>query len=374
MMRVAVVHNLVGGGAHRRMREHMSRLPHDVVEICLATADPVSDDAEIVPLAPRAPQRPRPFRVPLRYVDLGALVRAWRLAAIRVRRARADVVYANPCRFLQAPAALAFGVPPSLYFCDEARRVDHDPSAIGSRNPATRRLYGPMYRAERALDARATAAATRLATNSRFSATEIARAYGREAVVVPMGVGERFIGASAPPGRYLLSVGSLIPSKGHDLVIAAAARAARRPSVVVVAPHPDRDEATRLERLAGAAGVELDVRTGISDSELAHLYAGARATLYLAAREPLGLVSLEAQAAGSPVIVADEGGLPETLAPGQREWAVARDPAAVAARLDALEDDTVRAGAVAAARAHAGRAGWDDSARQVAALLDQLLG
>jgi len=139
-----------------------------------------------------------------------------------------------------------------------------------------------------------------------------------------------------------------------------------------VAPRLHSAEAGRLQALARELGVALEIRVAITDHELARAYAAAQATLYMARAEPLGLVSLEAQAAGSPVIVAAEGGLPETIVPGRTGWAVTRDAAAAAAALDALEQPGVRAAMSQAARAHAGQATWARSARAVEDLLEQL--
>jgi glycosyltransferase involved in cell wall biosynthesis len=373
-MRVAAVHNLAPGGAHRRLREQLARLDADVVEVCLSTATPVSDRPHVIAHRPRAPQLTQAARVPVRYVDLAGLIAAWRRAAAMVNELSPDVVYANPCRFLQCPAALAWMTPPALYFCDEPRRVDHDPSAAGSRRRLTRPVYAPMYAWERRLDRRATARASRVATNSRYTAGEITRAYGREAEVLPMGVAQAFLSPPEPDrSGHVLSVGALIPSKGHALVLEASARAGRRPTVIV-APRADPAQAEVLRALATRCGVPLELRVGVEDTELAGLYAGAHATVYMAAREPFGLASLEAQAAGSPVVVAAEGGLPETLAPGMGEWAVARSAEAVADRLIALDDPTRRSLATAAGQAHARQLTWERSAAALHRVLEGLAG
>lgn len=375
-MRVAVIHNLAAGGAHRRLGEHLHGLGGDVVEVCLSTAQPLTADASVVALRPRAPGLRRALRPPARYSDFAALLRAWSRAAGRVRDSGADVVYANPCRFLQAPAALLAPMPLALYFCDEPRRVDHDPTAAGSRSRLTAPAYGALYRAQRSHDLRAVARARMLATNSQFSAGEIQRAYGRAAEVVALGVSDVFRSPRAAPvpaaQPYVLSVGSLIAAKGHDLAIAAVAASRGPRRLVVVAPAPGAEEAERLTAAAQTAGVALQVRVGVSDAELAGLYAAAFATVYLAAREPYGLVALEAQAAGSPVVVAAEGGLPETLAEGQRHWAVAREVAAVAARLDELSSDAVRAEAAAAGREHAAALSWARSSARIRDMLQAL--
>jgi len=101
-----------------------------------------------------------------------------------------------------------------------------------------------------------------------------------------------------------------------------------------VAPIDNPGERARLQLLADEQRIALRVCVGINDEELAELYPPGLATLYLACDEPLGLASLESQACGTPVIVADEGGLPETIEPDRTGSAVRRNPAAAAAPYD----------------------------------------
>ncbi len=372
-MRVAVIHNLLSGGARRRLCEQLAYIDGDVVEVTLRGAAPVTEDAVVIPWRELAPAVARPLRPPLRYADLAALVRAWHDAEVALDRLRPDVVFANPCRLLQAPPPLRGGSVPSLYYCDEARRVDHEPEARATRRRLTRPVYGPLYAAERRLDTWAAAGATSLVTNSRYSARQIRTAYGREASIVPCGVPDRFLVAREQlPPRHLLSVGQLIARKGHDLVIAAAARTSRRWPVLVMSPREDAEESHRLHALAADVGVQLDIRVAARDDELLEAYRSAFATMYLSVREPFGLASLEAQAVGCPVIVADEGGLPETLLPGRTGWVVPRSPAAAAKRVDALEDAGVRERVGEAARAWAADWTWRRSGAAISSRLAEL--
>jgi glycosyltransferase involved in cell wall biosynthesis len=368
-VRIALVHDLPPGGALRTLAAHLPHFGGDLAEVCLATATPVTADARVVAYEPRAPRLPAALRPVLRHTDLGALVLAWRRAAAVVDGLGADVVLAHPCQFLGAPPALAITRRPSVYFCHEPRRIDYEQALRGTRNAVTRIPYAGLHAAERRLDRRATAAATRIVTNSRYTAGRIAAAYGRTAAPIPMGVGEAFTPGDASARGHVLSVGTLIPSKGHDIVIRAAARAAARPPVVVVAPRADDAERSRLASLAGELGVRLDIRVAITDDALLDLYRGAFATVQMAVAEPLGLASMEAQACGSPVVVAAEGGLPETIDPGASGWAVPRDPVAVAERLDALADPAVRDRVSSAAAAWGAGLRWERSA---AALRDVL--
>jgi glycosyltransferase involved in cell wall biosynthesis len=369
-MRVAFVHNLNEGGARRTMAEHMTRLNATVAEFTLETGAPVREDATIVPLQRRAPQWPKIARPPLRYWDQADLLRGWRSVARMADAFSPDVIVAHPCRFLQCPPAIIWARAPAVYFCHETRRVDHDPSATGSRNPATRGIYAPLYAWERQLDVEGVQSAATLITNSGFTARAIAEAYGRTATAVRMGVPDRF--RPAEPARaptHVLAVGSLIAGKGHDLAIRAVAESGASWPVVVVAPRADALEQERLRRIAGDNGVDLVVKVGISDDELRELYRGAVCTMYLATAEPLGLVALEAQACGCPVIVSSEGGLPETLVDGRTGWAVERDSRAAAAKLVLLDNPDLRTNLGAAAAEHGRHFSWVESTRDLEAAI-----
>jgi glycosyltransferase involved in cell wall biosynthesis len=349
------------------MHEHQLRLRGETLEFCLQTATPATANAKIVPFS-RSAERLRPSLRPLpRHLDLAALVLAWRRLAHAVNNAECDVVLAHPCQYLQAPLALRWMSARSVYFCHEPRRVDYEPAAAATVNPRTRHLYGALHRSERWLDRLGVTSASSLLTNSRFTAARIEAAYQRTAEPVPLGVADIFREPMQDgPRTHLLSVGSLIAGKGHDLAIGAAAQTARRMRLIVVANRSQPQEIARLEDLAKRASVGLDVRIGISDEELRALYRGAVSTLYLACEEPLGLASLEAQACGSPVVVSDEGGLPETMIAGETGWAVRRDDTAEAARMiDALEDPEVMRRISAAACAHGYSQTWARSAARV---------
>lgn len=373
-MRIAVVHNLVPGGARRRLTAHIERLSGEVIEICPETAAAITADPTVIPLRPVAPRVSRLLRPPLRFLDQAVLELGWRRATDAIRVARPDVLYLNPCQFLQAPPVLRAEVPPAVYFCDEPRLHHAEPEVREARNARTTWLYTPIYARACQLDRATTARASRVATNSRYTAAEIERVYGRQATVVALGVSEAFRRHApiASEGRFLLSVGSLIPTKGHDLVLRAAAVAKGRPRVVVVASREGAGEDVRLRALARELGVEVTIRIGISDGALARLYAGAHATLYLAQHEPLGLAALEAQACGCPVVVAEEGGLPETIIDGVTGWRAPRDPARVASIVERLADSELRGRMSAAAREHGMSYTWDASAAHVERLLAEV--
>lgn len=356
------------------MQEHQRRLHAQTLEFCLQTAAPVTADPNIVPFARTADRLTAALRPLPRHLDLALLARAWRRLAHEVNRAQCDIVLAHPCQYLQAPLALRWIETRSVYFCHEPRRVDYEQAAAASVNRRTRWLYAGLYRMERKLDRLGVFSSDQLVTNSDFTAGRIEQAYGRVAEPIPMGVADLFREPGSQPARtHLLSVGTLIPAKGHDLAIRAAGLVARPLPLIVVAPRASGEEATRLRELARQSSVELDIRIGISDEELRDLYRRATATLYLAREEPFGLVSLEAQACGSPVVVADDGGLPETMLAGESGWVVSRDRPEMAARaIDALAAPELMRKVSARAREHGCAQTWERSTECIQRTLERV--
>ena len=127
--------------------------------------------------------------------------------------------------------------------------------------------------------------------NSAFVAERIKRIYGRDSVVVhpPVDV-EFFSAAERTSGDYYLFVGAPVAYKRLDLARAACAKMGR-------------------ELVVAGGGVA-------TDEELRGLYAGAKALLF-PGLEDFGIVPVEAQAAGCPVIAYGAGGALETVVEGR---------------------------------------------------------
>lgn len=369
-MRIAIIHNLAEGGALRRLRELTPHLAGEVQEFTLSGSTVVTPNPTVTRFQEHAPRARRVLRPVLRYSDLLLLMKAWSRVIEQVQRWNPDLVFANPCRFVQAPPSLARLKTPVVYYCDEPRRATYDPEAVATTNSSTNSIYRPLRKKLADLDRRSVLSAQSVLTNSEHTAREILNAYGVRARVLRLGVSSAFVRpAHESSRRHLLSVGTLIPSKGHDLVIAAAAQSGLRLPVVLVAPRPSSTEESRLRRLAHHAGVELHVHVAVSDAELRTAYQEAFATLYLARMEPLGLASLESQACGTPVIVSDEGGLRETVRDGETGFVVPRSADGAARALSLLIRPDVR-DRVTAALASQTVLRWEDTARHLNELLN----
>ena len=140
---------------------------------------------------------------------------------------------------------------------------------------------------------------------SRTVAGRIAECYDRESRIIYPPVDTQFY----TPGHarredFYLCVSALVPYKRVDVAIAACNRLGRR--LVVVGDGP---QCERLKRLAGP-NVEL---TGwVSNERIRDCLRRARALLF-PANEDFGIVPLEAQACGTPVLAYGAGGATETL-------------------------------------------------------------
>ena len=143
---------------------------------------------------------------------------------------------------------------------------------------------------------------------SQYVAGRIRRYYERDAsVVYPPVDTVLFHPSDKPPGGYLLVVSALVPYKRVDLAIRACALAGV--SLRIVGSGPE------LPRLREAAGPGVEFLGALSDEQVRTEYQGAAAVL-LPGVEDFGIVPVEAQACGRPVIALARGGACETIIDG----------------------------------------------------------
>lgn len=172
------------------------------------------------------------------------------------------------------------------------------------RSGAASLLRGPVLERLRRQDLQSAEAVDFFIANSRFVAARIARIYERSASVLYPPVDLDLFEPEAGAGSHYLAGGRLVGYKRIDRAIEAANRA--RLPLVVFGEGPER---ARLEALAGPT-----VRfTGkVSHDALRALFRDARGFVFPGI-EDFGILPVEAQAAGRPVIALAEGGATETV-------------------------------------------------------------
>jgi len=187
---------------------------------------------------------------------------------------------------------------------------------------------------------------------------------------------ERFTPRAEHEGYYLTAA-FMNPFKNVGLIVRAFSAMPQR-RLVVVGDGPERAV------LGAMAGPNVEFRGAVDDAELARLMSGARAFVY-AAPEDFGMVMVEAQAAGAPVIALGEGGAWEIVRglddaePTGVLYAEATETALSAAveRFEAEEHRISRASCHANAQrfsAEAFRAGMLDAAHEALAMHCRTMG
>jgi glycosyltransferase involved in cell wall biosynthesis len=172
-------------------------------------------------------------------------------------------------------------------------------------------VLGAFAASQRRPDRRAADRLTAAVANSHSVAERIRRWWGRDASVVAPPVDTAFYtpapGASAGSGDYFLVAGRLVPYKRPELAVAAATKAGVK---LVVA-----GDGRARRSVEAAAGPTVEILGRVDNDQMRDLYRNCRALLF-PGEEDFGIMPVEAQACGAPVIARAVGGVLDTVVPG----------------------------------------------------------
>lgn len=175
-------------------------------------------------------------------------------------------------------------------------------------NPLKRMMARPILAWLRHHDRAASARVTRFVAISNHVRDRINRFYGREAdVVYPPVDLDRWTPGPPGPASFDLVASALVPYKRLDLAVRAYTRMNRPLKIVGIG-----SERTALERLAGPS---IEFLGWQSDAQLLALYRNCHCLVF-PGEEDFGIVPLEAQACGRPVVAYAKGGALETVSSG----------------------------------------------------------
>jgi glycosyltransferase involved in cell wall biosynthesis len=223
-----------------------------------------------------------------------------------------------------AKAVVVPGRARHLCYCHSPMRYAWDqfdhyfgPAQVGWMR--SRWLYRPMLAWLARWDAGTAPRVHRFVANSRFVAGRVGRYYNRQAsVVYPPVDTVTFRPDGSAPGHSALVVSALVPYKRIDLAIAACAHAGIPLRIVGTGPE--------LERLRKMAGPTVSFLGWLDDSQIRGEYIRAGVAL-LPGIEDFGIVPVEAQACGRPVVALNRGGATETVVDGVTGTLVGEDGA-----------------------------------------------
>jgi glycosyltransferase involved in cell wall biosynthesis len=256
-----------------------------------------------------------------------------------------------------AKSVIAAGHSTHVCYCHSPMRYAWDqfdsyfgPAQVGATRSA---LLRPVLARLARWDRDTAGRVDRYVANSHYVAGRIRRYYNRGSTVVYPPVDTAFYRPepAVSPEPFLLAVSALVPYKRLDLAIRAAA-AVRRP-LTVVGRGP---EEARLRALAASTGSDVTFTGWLEDEQIRDLYRRAAAVV-MPGVEDFGMVPVEAQACGRPVVALAEGGALESIVDGVTGALVPE--ASVEAFAEAFERVTATAFDAAVIRAHAESFGKD---------------
>jgi glycosyltransferase involved in cell wall biosynthesis len=141
--------------------------------------------------------------------------------------------------------------------------------------------------------------------NSYFIARRITKVYRRESIVIHPPVNVRAFTQVDNKESFYLTASRLVPYKRIDLIVEAFSRMPNR-RLVVIGDGPSFD------RVKSIAGPNIEI-LGYQKFEVLKDYMQRAQAFIFAAEEDFGIVPLEAQACGTPVIAYGKGALLETI-------------------------------------------------------------
>jgi glycosyltransferase involved in cell wall biosynthesis len=244
--------------------------------------------------------------LPVRQTGFRRLFPLFPLAAERLDVGEHDII-------VSSSSAFAHGIRPRpgtthINYCHSPfRYVWHERDrALCDAPPMARRLLSRELDRIRRWDLDAAGRVDHFIANSRITQERIADFYGRDSVIVhpPVDVNRFAIGKSED---FFLVVGELVSHKRVADALLAAETAGRRVKIVGTGP-----DAMRLRNRFGHVAEFLG---RVQDDHLTDLMARAQAVIVPNVEE-FGIVAVEANAAGRPVIGPNRGGTSETIIDG----------------------------------------------------------
>ena len=178
------------------------------------------------------------------------------------------------------------------------------PSYIRGMNPVVGAIFSLTAHYMRIWDLTSARRVDYFVANSQFIASRIRKYYGCESAVIHPPVESALGHTRTVPGDYYLCVGRLVDYKRFELAVHACTELGRPLRVIGDGPQH--------KLLRKVAGPTVEFLGRVDDRELREHLAGCRALLF-PGEEDFGIVPVEAQSFGRPVIAYASGGVLETV-------------------------------------------------------------
>ncbi len=304
-MRVAIVHHwlVTQGGGERVLEALASMFPG--ADIFTLLADPPSIPAS---LRGRCITQSFLARIPWSHKLHRHLLPLYPMAVEQLDLRDYDLVItsdAGPVKgVLVAPEAvhICYCHAPMRYIWNQYHDYRNELSGLAKS------VFGLSAHYVRAWDFAAAQRVSIFVANSVNVSNRIRQYYSRPSLVLYPPVDTSFARLETTVDESYLAVGRLVAYKRLDLLIAACNRLGRRLRIIGIGPEE--------RNLRALAGPSIEFLGRVENEVLWSEYARCRALLF-AAEEDFGMVPVEAQACGRPVVAYGKGGALESVAAGR---------------------------------------------------------
>lgn len=303
--RVAVIHEwlTIPGGSEKVVEEILRLVPH--AELFTSVYDPapwpglITDRPVHASFLNRVPGASVHYTRLLPFMDLA--FRSFDLSGFDL------VISSNhaSAKNVRTPAGI-----PHVCYCHTPMRYAWDPSFLEDEalGPITRRIVPLGTAWLRRVDRKRAGDPDVFVANSSFVASRIAGFYGRTSQVIhpPVHI-EPLLRTPRDERDAYLVFGRVVPYKRVGLAVQACERLGRR----LLVAGTGRD----LERVRQLAGPHTEFLGHVPQEDVPNLFSRARALLF-PGLEDFGIVPVEAQAAGVPVVAYHAGGISDSVIDG----------------------------------------------------------
>ena len=228
-----------------------------------------------------------------------------------------DFVIVNHDSFTKAPYLLKYLKMKKIYILHEPQREFYESWKIHA--PYLKDKIANVFRLFiKFIDIRYTKHADLIICNSEYSKKTIKKIYQRKSHVVYPGVDIKKFkpNKKIKKKKQILLIGGWSKTKGHGFVIKSLGDILKEYKIIIVGKGR-RKEKERIIKFSGKYKTKISWLEKVDDSKLIKLYQESILLCTGYFKEPFGMVSVESQACGTPVVGIKEGGFEETIVDGK---------------------------------------------------------
>lgn len=325
-MKIAIFHELHAGGARRTVNEFAKRLKKNHT-VDLYYVDSEEKNSETANFTNTNFYKFTPLEwsggdwTAKLYKDTFELFKLQNLhkqIAHDIDLNKYDLAFIHPSQYTQTPFILKYLATKKTYYCQETLRMAYeDIFRLDNNLPFIKYYYEKLCRQIRKkIDSVNIQHADKILANSKYTQSNIKKAYGLDSTVAYLGVDTSFFKPlKIKKNIDILFLGSLDNIDGYDLL---------------------KKIENKLDKNINIKILAQEKQWKYTDEYILGLYSRSRIVLCLSRNEPFGLIPLEAMSCAIPVIALYEGGYKETIIDDQTGYLMPPNPRLLADKINYL--------------------------------------